>query len=392
MTYLDWASTSPPERAFLEAGLAQALEEYGNPSSRHSLGTRAKASLGTARARLLDALGGRQGEARLVLTSGGSEADALVLLALLRRKDTRASAPPHLVTTSIEHAAIHEQALLLQSLGIPVSFVDPQPDGRVRPEDIGAALRRDTGLVAVMAVNNETGAVQPLGEISGAIQRASASLGRREAPPLHSDAVQALGKIDFDPAGLGLASAAFSAHKIQGPRGVGALWLKTKLEPLVLGGGQELGLRPGTENLQGAVAFAAATEAATAGLGARLAVARTLEARLLEGLATMGALPLPLGRQAGDGRYSPWIVSAAFPGLSGEVLARALSDKGIAVSTGSACSTNQGKKGRRVLEAMGLAEELGFASIRISFGPTSTMADIDLLLETASALWRQFRT
>lgn len=392
MTYLDWASTSPPERAFLEAGLSQALEDYGNPSSRHSLGTRAKTSLDKARSRLLDSLGGRQGEARLVLTSGGSEADALVLLALLRRKDTRGTSPPHLVTTSIEHPAVHEQALLLQSLGMPVSFVDPQPDGRVRPEDIGAALRRDTGLVAVMAVNNETGAVQPLGQIAEAIQRASASLGRREAPPLHSDAVQALGKLDFSPRSLGLASAAFSAHKIQGPRGVGALWLRTKLEPLVLGGGQENGLRPGTENLQGAVAFAAAAEAAQAGLTERLALARSLEARLIGGLATMGALPLPLGRQAGDGRYSPWIVSAAFPGLSGEVLVRALSDKGIAVSTGSACAANQGKKGRRVLEAMGLAEDLGLASIRISFGPVTTMADIDLFLETAASLWRQFRT
>lgn len=392
MTYLDWASTSPPEPAFLEAGLAHALEEYGNPSSRHSLGSRAKASLDATRSRLLDSLGGRQGEARLVLTSGGSEADALVLLALLRRRDTRASSPPHLVTTSIEHAAIHEQALLLQSLGLPVSFVDPQPDGRLRPEDIGAALRRDTGLVAVMAVNNETGAIQPLEGISRAIQDASASLGRREAPPLHSDAVQALGKIEFDPAGLGLASAAYSAHKVQGPRGVGALWLRTRLEPLVLGGGQESGLRPGTENLQGAVAFAAAADAARAGLGARLVLARGLEARLIQGLATMGALPIPLGRQAGDSRFSPWIVSAAFPGLSGEVLARALSDKGIAVSTGSACSTNQGKKGRRVLEAMGLAGELGFASIRVSFGPTSTMADIDIFLETASSLWHQFRT
>jgi cysteine desulfurase len=191
----------------------------------------------------------------------------------------------------------------------------------------------------------------------------------------------------------GATSAAFSGHKLRGPRGIGALWIAAPLEPLSLGGGQEGTARPGTESLQGAWALAAAAVSARDNFAQRAAHARELELRLLEGLGSIpGAVPLPLGRKAGDERYSPYILSAAFPGLSGEVLARALSDEGVAVSTGSACSSNSKREGRRVLRAMGLPEELALSAIRISTGDISSQADIDAFLEGASFAYRRLKT
>jgi cysteine desulfurase len=180
---------------------------------------------------------------------------------------------------------------------------------------------------------------------------------------------------------------------------VGALWTAgvpqagVPLEPLSLGGGQERGLRPGTENLQGAWAFAAAAARAQSAFAGHAAHASALEARLLDGLKHIpSALALPLGRAAGDARYSPYIMSAAFPGLSGEVLARALSDLGIAVSTGAACSSNSRRTGRRVMRAMGLSEELSLSAIRVSTGELSCEADIDAFLEAASSAYRRLKT
>jgi cysteine desulfurase len=402
MTYLDWASTSPPDSSLLSEAAALASDFYGNPSSNHALGQAAAAKLEEARQRLAGALGARLAAAtrggqsrgeRLIFTSGGSEADAIVLLSFLRRKESLRDKAIHIVTTHVEHAAIYEEARIFGSLGIEVTFVNPGPDGLVKPEAVAQAMRKETALVAVMAVNNETGAIMPLSDIRKVLDSASAALGRSSPPLFHSDAVQALGKIPFRPRELGLSSAAFSSHKLRGPRGIGALWLDAEIAPLALGGGQEGGVRSGTENLQGAWAFSRAAEEAQAALDAHAAHARELEAHLLSGLSSIaGALPLPLGRQAGDPRYSPFVLSAAFPGLSGEVFARALSDDGIAVSTGSACSSNGVQRGRRVLEAMGLAPDLAFSAIRVSTGYTTQLEDIDRFLEAAGTLYRRYKS
>jgi cysteine desulfurase len=395
MIYLDWASTSPPEPSILAEAALRVAELFGNPSSRHALGLEARSALEDARARLLAALGASSG--KVVFTSGGTEADAIPLLALVRRalgaRRDGSVKRLHIIASEIEHAAVYEQALLLKSLGFGLSLVSPLPDGRLDPTAVASAVEEDTALVAVMAVNNETGAIQPIAEIAASVAEASAALGRRP-PRLHVDAVQALAKVEFDPAASGAASAAYSAHKLRGPRGVGALWLSSDSAPesLAVGGGQEASVRPGTESLQGAWAFAAAAQAARSSFAQRVERASLLEARLLAGLAAIpGALPLPLGRRSGDPRYSPFVLSAAFPGLPGEVLARALSDRGIAVSTGSACSSNSRKSGRRVLRAMGLGEELSNASIRLSWGELSTEGDIDAFLEAAASAYRELK-
>ncbi|MBN1241219.1 MAG: cysteine desulfurase [Spirochaetales bacterium] len=379
MTYLDWAATAPPDPEVLDEQRRTALSFPGNPSSRHEAGAAARAALEAARTRLARAL--RLSAKGVHFVSGGSEADAIPLLALLRKKN-----PGSIVVSSIEHAAVYEQARVLERLGWKLREVPPDPDGRVSPDKVAEAVAPDTALVACMAVNNETGATQPVREIAAAVRLTA----KGRIPRFHVDAVQALGKIELGGDGFGADSLAFSAHKIGGPRGTGVLWLRSPVEPLQSGGGQEGGIRPGTENLPGDAAFALAAEKAVAGLQAAREGAEALEDALLEGLkAIPDATPLPLSRVPRDSRWSPWIVSFALPGLAGETAVRALSDSGFAVSTGSACSS--ASRERRVLDSMGVDRELSFSALRASFGPESTRAELDAFLEAVASIYRRFK-
>ncbi len=406
MNYLDWAATTPPDSAIALQALHASFDHFANPSSQHRAGKAARDTLEGSRASFLDSLALASGVKSLggdlAFTASGTEADQIPLLSLLKlaKKNesgtrairTSATEKPHLVISAIEHAAIDAQAETLSRLGFAVTFVKPDADGIVRPSKIGEALRSTTRLVAVMAVNNETGAIQDIDAIGRSAASAASSLGVR-TPLFHVDCVQALGKVPLRLSGGLVTSAAFSAHKIQGPKGVGALWHSKAIDPLAVGGGQESGIRSGTENLFGIHAFALCAAKAAASLDERLLRARALERLLLDGIGAIpGACAVPPSRVADDPRWSPWIVSAAFPGLGGEVLARALSDVDIAVSTGSACSQAHKTKGRRVLDAMGLPEELSFSSIRLSFGPDTADADVEAFLSTAADLYRRLKT
>ncbi|MGB4571616.1 MAG: cysteine desulfurase family protein [Rectinemataceae bacterium] len=405
--YLDWAATTPPDPEILEEARRRALSSWANPSSAHAPGRKARSELEEARTRFGQACGLRTGG--IVFTASGTEADQIPLLAALRARYAGLKTSSRIIVSDIEHAAIHAQAEVLARMGLAVDFLKPDRDGRIRPEDAAQALRKDTALVAIMAVNNETGAVQDIPAIGRALADAAAAQGRKP-PFFHCDAVQALGKVPFvlsDMAKSGVTSAAFSAHKLRGPKGSGALWFSTPIEALALGGGQEGGIRSGTESIQGAWGLTLAAERAKAGFEAHRTAALELEAALLSGAASIpGVQVVPESRTAGDPRWSPYIVSLAFPGLSGEVLARALSDLGIAISTGSACSEAgrsgkpgggaghgaRGGKGRRILDAMGLPPELALASVRVSFGSASTRSDIDRFLDAASTLYRRLKT
>lgn len=418
MVYLDWAATAIPERELQIAALKQAMDSFGNPSSTHAEGRKAQANLEDARARLCRALvsGGQEignaddehqsslmshsasrqcvkGVERLVFTGSGTEADQIILLSFLQSSKFRHGVQaPHLILSAIEHPAIYAQTQTLQKLGFEVSFVRPDETGIVDPNRAAQQLKTNTVCVAVMAVNNETGAIQNIVGINDAITQAAKNLGVKK-PWFHVDCVQALGKIEIKEILKAASSAAFSAHKIGGPRGVGALWLNEEIKPLAVGGGQEGGTRSGTENLFGALGFAACAEKAARDLGTNQKNAKNLAARLVSGIrAIPGALVLPECRQTIDERYSPWVLSAAFPGLSGEVFARALSDAGFAVSTGSACSHTHKERDFRVLTAMGVPEELAFASIRISMGPKTTIEEIDAFLNDASDLYSKLKT
>ncbi len=367
----------------------RALADWGNPSSAHGAGKPARTSLDDARGMLAAAL--RAKAERLVFTASGTEADQIPLLASLRAHLTRQGSSARILVSGIEHSAVYAQAQVLASCGLGLDLVAPRADGRVHAQDVAAALRRETVLVAVMAVNNETGAVQDLAAISQAIKARAAEEGRR-APLFLADCVQALGKVPLDLAAVDAAS--FSAHKLRGPKGAGALYLARPLDPLATGGGQERGIRSGTESLQAAWGMALAARHAIDALPEARARALDLERILIKGLrAIPGVRLVPDTRAPGDAGYSPFIVSASFPGLSGEVLARALADRGICVSTGAACSQGrQSGKRRRVLDAMGLGEGLSMSAIRISTGSGSLPGDIERFLEAAASLYRTLKT
>ncbi len=388
--YLDWAATTPPDPEILHRALELSFEVYANPSSEHWLGKNAKQSLEEARVGLLRALGVSEG--LLVFTGSGSEADHIPLLSLLGRLNVAGGRKlPHVVVSAIEHSAIDCQVRSLERLGVQVSWVNPDSKGRIDPAQVLGQLRKETALVAVMGVNNETGAVQNIAAIGQGISKAALEL-RLRKPWFHVDAVQMLGKLPMRQMQACVDSFAISAHKIRGPRGIGALWLSRPLNPFVCGGGQEGGMRPGTENLFGALAFRFAAEKVAESMDAHTLHARQLESRIIEGVSHIqGALLVP-DRTPGDEAYVPSIISIAFPGLGGETMVRALSDQHIAVSTGSACSSNRRQHGRRVLQAMGVPDDVAFSTIRVSTGPLTTSTDIDAFLEHAEDLYRKLKT
>jgi cysteine desulfurase len=250
------------------------------------------------------------------------------------------------------------------------------------------AVRKDTRLVALMAVNNETGALQPVAESVAAVRAACQDAGR--VPFFHCDAVQALGTVPFNMEKLGVDGAAFSAHKTGGPRGVGALFLRRPLQVLVQGGGQENGTRPGTSNTAGAQAFAKAAERSIAAIDSKHASAQKLERQLMDGLQSIrGATVLPLSRNAGDSSYVPNIICVAFPGLGGETMVRLLDEAGVVISTGAACSGS--RKERRVLDSMGTDPELSLCAVRISTGRETSGNDIQAFLEHAELAYKKFK-
>jgi len=379
--YLDWAAGAPPYQDLVTEAADLAVLTYGNPSSVHQAGKSAKTILENSRALLAGVL--CTNPERIAFTSGGTEADSIAMLSTLLAKGSRS-----VIISSIEHSAVFEQARILEELGITIIRIAPDREGFINPDAIADAIRPDTALVAVMAVNNETGAIQPITRIAASIRAATGNAGRQ--PFFYCDAVQALGTTGFDATAAGVDGAGFSAHKLGGPRGIGALYLRKPLRPLVSGGGQEGGIRPGTHNTPGAWAFAQAASRSAEARTRAMLQARDFENALIDGLkAIPGATPIPVSRKAGDERYSPYILHAAFPGLGGEVLCRLLDEQGIAVSTGAACSS--AKKERRVLDAMGVDRDLSFSSIRISTGRDTTIADIDEFLDRAATLHARYR-
>ena len=384
LIYLDWAASAPPEPAVLEEAREVSLRYYANPSSPHAAGRLAEERLLEARARFAGTLGVQPRE--IVYTSGGTESNTALLLSLLDRHRLGGVERQKvaMVTTEIEHASVYEQARILQAHGIGCTFVRPGSDGTVAPEAVAAAVDPHTVLVSVMLVNNETGAVQDVAAVARAVRDASRG-GRRVL--VHTDAVQALGKVPFSLREMDVDAASFSGHKIGAPRGIGALYLRGNASPgfLSVGGGQEAGRRPGTENLAGIAALSAAAALRSEHLEENLATARQNARVLVEGLRKIrGAWTIPVTRDPADtARWSPYIVSAAFPPLPAEVVVRAAEERGYCISAGSACSSRK-KDRTRVPESMGLPAETARCAVRISIGPSTTARDIEGFLSAMS--------
>jgi cysteine desulfurase len=379
MVYLDWAATAPPDREIHRQALEAALASFGNPSSLHTEGRRAAACLEECRDRLSRALDCRREE--IVFTSGGTESNNLILSSLLNQVQPGHGSPPGLVLSAIEHASVYDPANNLRKWGVRVRFVKPGVDGVVRPEDIAKVLDEETRMVSVQTVNNETGAIQPISEIAEAVK----SYGRRTDRKIlvHTDAVQALGKIPFCPREMGVDAASLSSHKLGGPRGGGALFLARGIPfvSLYRGGEQESGRRPGTENIAGLFGLALAAEKAVSRMEEAFGRTTAMMAVLMTKLGSIPAARiLPEAREGNGSLYSPYILKVSFAPIPGEVVVRVLADRGLCVSTGSACSSKRKDK-TRVLRAMGVSERLASSSIRISLGAATQEKEIDLLID-----------
>ena len=363
--YADNAATTPVHAKAAEAMLACLQEEYGNPSSLHTVGQRAKELLDQARADVAACLGA--GAREIYFTGGGSEADNQALLtgAMLGAKKGKT----HLITTAFEHHAVLHAMKRLEKLGFTVTYLDVHEDGVVRPEDVAAALTEDTALVSVMLVNNEIGTLQPVAEI--------AKLCHEKGVLVHTDAVQAVGHIPVDVKALDVDMLSLSGHKFHAPKGVGALYCRRGIRPEILieGGAQEFGRRGGTENLPGIVAMAAALKEATENLPAEMAKVTALREKLIAGLET-----IPHSRLNGNRTLRcPGTVNFCFEGIEGESLLLLLDAKGVAASSGSAC-TSGSLDPSHVLLALGLPHEIAHGSLRLSLTADNTEAEVDHIL------------
>jgi len=360
--YLDYNASTPLDERVLAAMTECMAGMPGNPSSTHQFGRAARARLDSAREQVA-ALAGVQ-PAQVIFTAGGSEANNLALHAV-----TAGQAAGRLAVSRIEHPSVLEPAEALTGQGWQLDLIEVDEQCRVTAQALAEKLHRDTCLVSVMMANNETGVIQDIAGLADQVRSAGAIF--------HTDAIQAAGKIalDFESSGVQLLS--LSAHKIYGPKGVGALIVDKSLQltPLIYGGGQEKGLRAGTENVAGIVGFGVAAELAKTQLQQRAVHARALRDRLEQGLARHQEITL-FAREA---ERLPNTVQLAVAGIDGETLLMQLDRAGIAVSSGSACASGK-NEASHVLMAMGVDADIARGAIRISLGKDTTETDIDTLL------------
>ena len=371
MIFLDAAATTPVRREVLEAMWPYLTGDFGNPSSHHSLGESAATALAGARTATGKALNCRPAE--ITFTSGGTEADNLAVKGIALARQAADPALNRVVISAVEHPAVEESARYLERFhGFAVDVVPVDSHGQVTPAALAAVLRPETALVSIMYANNEVGTVQPITQL--------AALSREHGIPFHTDAVQAAGWLPLDTKLLGVDAMSISGHKLGAPKGNGALFVRsrTRVEPLLHGGGQERGRRSGTENVAGAVALATALSLIRPelGLSAHVAALRdTFIAEVLAGIQGAQLTGHPLDRL-------PSVASFCFPGTSGESVLLELERQGVVCSSGSACAAGS-DAASPVLLAMGVPPEVAQTAVRFSFDSTVTAAE---LREAAAAV------
>jgi len=364
--YLDHNATTRPDPAVREEMLSCLDDVYGNPSSLHSFGQEAQRVVDRSRKRAAKLIGAAPDE--IIFTSGGTEANNLAVCGIAGSLGDRKR---HIITTTIEHQALLHPCGYLERQGFEVTYLPVDENGLVDPQDLTSALREDTALVSVMLANNDVGTIQPLAEVCSIA-------GAREVL-VHTDAVQAVGKIPVSVEKLGVDMLSFSGHKLYGPKGIGALYVRrgSPLTPLLYGGHQERRLRPGTENVPAMAGLGKACELAATRLDDHYQLVRGLRDRFerailaqVEGARINGHPTLRLSNTS----------NVSFAGVEGEMLAINLDLFGIAVSTGAACSAADHEPSH-VLLAMGRSAEEALTSVRFSFGPENTAEDVDYVAE-----------
>ena len=362
--YFDNSATTQVESSVAEAVYRVMVEDYGNPSSLHQKGMAAERLLKEARRQVAKSIGAKEQE--IYFTSGGTESDNLAILGLAQAYKNKGK---HIITTAIEHPAVLQPVRMLQEQGYAVDLLPVDVRGCVRLEDVAACLRPDTLLVSVMMVNNEVGSIQPIAEIGHLLRQ------QKQRVYFHVDAVQAYGKLPLSPKAWGVDLLSASGHKIQGPKGIGFLYVAegVRLLPILGGGGQENNLRSGTENLPGIVGLAEASKLATAGMEEHRQQVEAVRSAFLAGLQQLSGWQVN-----GDlAAALPYVLNLRFDGVKSEVLLHMLETRGLFVSAGSACSAKKKENLSPVLQAMGLPKQAIEGSLRFSFSAQNTVAEAE---------------
>ena len=374
--YLDYNATTPVEPEVLDAMLPFFSGEFGNASSIHTFGQKARSAVETAREQVAALLSARPQE--IFFTSGGTESDNHAIFGIV---SSSPASRPHVITSFVEHEAVLNTCQALEKQGVDVTYLHVDQDGLIDLEDLRRALRKETVLITIMHANNELGTVQPIEEIG--------CIAREADVYFHTDAVQSAGKIPIDVNQFQLDLLSVSGHKLYAPKGVGALYVRggTRLRQLLYGGHHQRGFRPGTENVVGIVGFGKAAEMARNSLANDAKRLTALRDQLEHGLLNR----VPDSRvNGGHAPRTPNTTNLVFPGVEGEALLIALDLKGLACSTGAACSSGAVEPSH-VLTAIGLHAEEARASLRFSLGRHTTQADIDFALQVVPPVVAQLR-
>lgn len=374
--YVDNAATTPVSKAALSAMLPFFETHFGNPSSIYSVGQTAKNALEDARRTIALCLGAKPTE--IFFTSGGSESDNWAIKGVAHKLLKKGK--NHIITSKFEHHAVLHTVQALEKEGFSVTYLDVHEDGIVRVDELEAAITEKTALVSIMFANNEIGTIQPIREIG--------EVCRKHKVLFHSDAVQAVGNISIDVNELNVDLLSISGHKFHGPKGVGALFVKSgvTLEKLIEGGAQERGHRAGTENVAGIVGMSVALKNAYDNLPERNANLLTLRDKLIENLLKIKCTRLNGHRT----KRLPGNVNLSFSGIEGEALLLMLNAKGICASSGSAC-TSGSLDPSHVLLAIGLPHEIAHGSLRISLSDENSLDDVDYILEVLPPIIENLR-
>ncbi len=374
--YLDNSATTQVSEEVFEEMKPYFTEEFGNPSTLYGIGRESKKALELARQRVADAINAKPEE--IIFTGGGSESDNLAVKGIAFKLAKKGK---HIITTEIEHPAIKETLHFLESLDFKVTYLPVYENGIIKIEDLKEAITDETILITVMHGNNEIGTIQPIEEIG--------EIAREKGIKFHTDAVQTFGKIDVDVEKLKVDLLSLSSHKINGPKGVGVLYIKkgTRVVPLIHGGGQERGIRAGTENVPGIVGFGKACELAVAQLDEHYEKLAAIRDELIDKVLST----IPEAYLNGDRQNRlPNLVNFRFKAIEGESLILLLDAKGYQTSTGSACSSNK-LEASPVLTALGLDPVDVHGSLRISLAPESDTFDIDEFVTTIAEVVKRLR-
>lgn len=363
--YMDHSATTPVDPLVVEAMLPYFTEKFGNASSLHSFGQEAAETLSEARIQVAESIGALEEE--IIFTSGGTESDNIALQGVLSREGGKRQ---HIITSVIEHPAVLNTCAFLESIGHEVTYVPVDSEGIVDIGKIETAVRDNTALISVMHANNEIGTIQPIKEIAG--------IAKDNDVYLHTDAVQSVGKIPVDVDEMGVDMLSISSHKIHGPKGLGVLYVRegTSLNPVIFGGGHERGLRPGTENISGIVGLAKAVSLARERLGTDSMHMGRLRDSLIKGVFDT-IVDVRLNGHAKQ--RLPNNANLSFRYVEGESLLMMLDMAGIAVSTGSACSSKS-LHSSHVLDSIGLEPDYIHGSVRVSLGRENTMEEVEYLI------------